>query len=757
MRENETGHLKQEKNKENTDEIKTGETCGKELQECEPTEKETNKQIAFTKNFGEEAVSTVVQDFVIQSTDKGGIETELQEDGEHGHEERDIDDRTVCELGSEHKPSFAVDVGSEKMYPASLVSHCIETALDLSEEADERPGHLIEDPRLTSNWPGVSVRREGESSSVSHRVEDSPGSPVPTYSSLAHRGSLTPGDFPSTMAHGTTQSDLPQNSTSVLSHEAPISRPLRETSSVPAISHQVCRPSDSSYSLLCHQTQLEPPRSPVSSVSHQVTYDSSIPQDTSSLPKQPAEAHNNHLKNADVTEEEQSGDTTKEVQSGDTTEEMQSDDTTQEIQRADVTEVEPSGDTTKEEHSGETTKEEHSGDTSKEEHIGDTTKEEQSGDTTEEMQSGDTTEEMQSDDTTQEIQRGDVTEEELSGDTTKEIQSANATEEEQSGYITQELQSGDTTKEHSGDTTEEIQSGDTNKEIQSGVLAEGSVKTNSLTDVSEGRESHEGETLLTQTEARQSEETCLIQNIEIMPQQRSDGEGTCQDTIGGLDDPPSQTERLGAEERRVVAVLSEDCNDVNNTDRSVADQAQRGSLAEKSEQMSNSRTLNRSTSLTTDPSRPPRKSTSSTSLKSDGDSESVDGSISSLVSSPAPARKPRPKVLRNFNLSAFTGKSPDQKPKYLPAPRIRKSSSEDMNRSKPIAPKRKGRRKSDESPQHSNRSEPQRTFEFKFVGSKSSVQVVGSFNNWIPEDLYDNNNGVWSKHVQLSAGTYSFR
>ena len=114
----------------------------------------------------------------------------------------------------------------------------------------------------------------------------------------------------------------------------------------------------------------------------------------------------------------------------------------------------------------------------------------------------------------------------------------------------------------------------------------------------------------------------------------------------------------------------------------------------------------------------------------------------------------------------FTGKSEEQRQKYLPPPRIRKSSSEDAN-NRPIAPKRKGRRKSDESEQRRERrqssessvgSAATRTFQFKFVGSKSSVQVVGSFNSWTPEDLYDdNNNGVWSKYVHLPDGTYSFR
>lgn len=150
-----------------------------------------------------------------------------------------------------------------------------------------------------------------------------------------------------------------------------------------------------------------------------------------------------------------------------------------------------------------------------------------------------------------------------------------------------------------------------------------------------------------------------------------------------------------------------------------------------------------------------------------GRNSSLDGRASSASVSSPPAGRARPPVLRNFQLSTFTGQIQEQKAKYLPPPRIRKSSDEP----KPQVPLRSKSRKSNEEKRKSmelkRRSmEEQKimeedknkvSFEFKFVGSKTSVQVVGNFNNWIPEDLYLNNNGVWSKHVQLSNGIYFFR
>ena len=147
-----------------------------------------------------------------------------------------------------------------------------------------------------------------------------------------------------------------------------------------------------------------------------------------------------------------------------------------------------------------------------------------------------------------------------------------------------------------------------------------------------------------------------------------------------------------------------------------------------------------------------------------------------LVLSPNVGRKVRPPVLRNFQLSTFTGQIQEQKSKYLPPPRIRKSSDESLSRkssfdeadakpSKPI--RKKNKRKADLEKQKlkndknqlstGNSKNATTTFEFKFIGYKAQVQVVGSFNNWIPEDLHCNNNGVWSKHIELNDGTYSFR
>ena len=323
-----------------------------------------------------------------------------------------------------------------------------------------------------------------------------------------------------------------------------------------------------------------------------------------------------------------------------------------------------------------------------------------------------------------------------------------------------------------------------------GVSAEGSQIVNICeTELSEGRESQGGEALLTQTEQSEQTEETRVENIEIMQPQsqqldrEGEREGTRQDNTG----PEGERGEGGGEDceiREMTGTVDFTGDIVSAGDRLVTDQGPSCQVTQNSLEMFASprqnKTITRSTSLSTQPrtkGKKIRKTPSSTSLKSDGDSESgrassLDGSVSSavssVISSPAPGRKPRPKVLRNFQLSTFTGKSEEQRQKYLPPPRIRKSSSEDSNY-KPTAPKRKGRRKSDESENFSQNKErrpsqsslgsaPTRTFQFKFVGSKSSVQVVGSFNSWTPEDLYDDNNsGVWSKYVHLPDGTYSFR
>ena len=132
---------------------------------------------------------------------------------------------------------------------------------------------------------------------------------------------------------------------------------------------------------------------------------------------------------------------------------------------------------------------------------------------------------------------------------------------------------------------------------------------------------------------------------------------------------------------------------------------------------------------------------------------------------PSPAKgKARPPVLRNFQLSKFSGQSEEQKAKYLPPPRMRKSNTDEASK-KPKKPERKKNRRSfvedsehsTESPTPSDQKQETTTFEFKFVGSNTSVQVVGNFNGWIPEDLFMNNNGLWSKHIELSDGIYFFR
>ena len=136
-----------------------------------------------------------------------------------------------------------------------------------------------------------------------------------------------------------------------------------------------------------------------------------------------------------------------------------------------------------------------------------------------------------------------------------------------------------------------------------------------------------------------------------------------------------------------------------------------------------------------------------------------------VATPPSPARgKARPPVLRNFQLSKFSGQSEEQKAKYLPPPRMRKSNTDEASK-KPKKPERKKNRRSlvedsehsTESPTPSDQKQDTTTFEFKFVGSNTSVQVVGNFNGWIPEDLFMNNNGLWSKHIELSDGIYFFR
>ena len=236
-----------------------------------------------------------------------------------------------------------------------------------------------------------------------------------------------------------------------------------------------------------------------------------------------------------------------------------------------------------------------------------------------------------------------------------------------------------------------------------------------------------------------------------------------------------------------ISKESENCgpDDKSFTDHRQNIQTEENEIAQKS-----NKSLERSISLGNDSSSKVEsvpKSSSSISLKSESESQSerdtsLDNSLSSIISSPATKGKARPKVLRNFQLSSFTGESQEKRSKYLPPPRLRKASdfvvpNQKQNQKPPKKPlRRKTRRNSEEEsdssidekippPPPPNPAERKKnrnsrnldTFEFKFVGLKESVQVVGSFNNWTPEDLFCISNGVWSKHVHLDKGTYLFR
>ena len=193
----------------------------------------------------------------------------------------------------------------------------------------------------------------------------------------------------------------------------------------------------------------------------------------------------------------------------------------------------------------------------------------------------------------------------------------------------------------------------------------------------------------------------------------------------------------------------------------------------KDENKTKSKNVNikRSTSLRNERSLNEKNIQKSTTTTSIADSKNP----SSIICSPPTNRKVRPPVLRNFQLSKFTGQAEEQKSKYLPPPRMRRTSDESLKTkkaaeepsTKPVKPARKkGKRKSlhEEDLLKSQKDKDNKdstsklsTFEFKFIGSKTQVQVVGNFNSWIPENLYFNNNGVWSKHIELSSGTYHFR
>eukprot|EP00092_Neocalanus_flemingeri_P032730 GFUD01035600.1.p1 GENE.GFUD01035600.1~~GFUD01035600.1.p1 ORF type:complete len:3081 (-),score=832.05 GFUD01035600.1:233-9475(-) len=253
--------------------------------------------------------------------------------------------------------------------------------------------------------------------------------------------------------------------------------------------------------------------------------------------------------------------------------------------------------------------------------------------------------------------------------------------------------------------------------------------------------------------------------------------------------------------------------------------------------------ISRSISLCTDQDTQEglQKSVSSVSLKSEegslsGMESSLDGSLSSLVASPVTKRKPRPLVLRN-HFSNIANKQQEQK--YLPAPRLRRTSEESVNKSNTPKVKRKTQSasnssdtkistdskadaskqtqigsldkiSSDEGENSSSTegiqkmqkskeklagmqmtNEPNNVraefkqdmkmqnitkpveaansddvdvlltnfmnFEFKYVGTKKSVQVAGTFNDWIPEDLYNTNGDVWSKSIRLKHGSFQFK
>merc|ERR1712102_171340 len=127
-----------------------------------------------------------------------------------------------------------------------------------------------------------------------------------------------------------------------------------------------------------------------------------------------------------------------------------------------------------------------------------------------------------------------------------------------------------------------------------------------------------------------------------------------------------------------------------------------------------------------------KRSPSTVSAKSEdtthsGQISSNEGSLSSLITSPTTNRKVRPPDLRNFELSKFTGQMQEQKAKYLPPPRMGKSSDESTT--KPTKPlRKKARRKSEEESQKLEKENNKinkdinkkiTTFEFKFVGSKT--------------------------------------
>lgn len=213
-----------------------------------------------------------------------------------------------------------------------------------------------------------------------------------------------------------------------------------------------------------------------------------------------------------------------------------------------------------------------------------------------------------------------------------------------------------------------------------------------------------------------------------------------------------------------------------------------------------------------------QRSVSTTSLQScertEGENSSMNGSMTSL-SSPLPTRKPRPLVLRN-HFSNISHKQNEQK--YLPAPRIRRSSEESGTKSgntpqlkrkskKEVCKLQKTEIEEQKQAQvgelHSRSEESDITksnfaksvtdkftlpipntreeaalderekekvssldsiingfmnFEFKYIGNKSSVQVAGSFNNWIPEDLLNRNcDEIWTKSIRLPHGTFEFK
>ena len=299
---------------------------------------------------------------------------------------------------------------------------------------------------------------------------------------------------------------------------------------------------------------------------------------------------------------------------------------------------------------------------------------------------------------------------------------------------------------------------------------------------SKGKESRDWETKL---ESEDRDVTAVNKDNDVRENEKKELESSKSDI---LVPSPSKNEDLG------ITQTKESDTSCEVNEHNVV---KRNSKAKRSVSMRNE---------TKQQNRGVQKSTSSDSMKQRFNMYSIkpkDQEDDPKSEPPSPNRKARPPVLRNFQLTKFTGQSEEQKSKYLPPPRMRKSltniedtsqkpkkpvrkknrrsyaedseqSADDTKQMSPTPsrqkkPLRKKNRKSfmedheqgddtkQDSPSFSKQKQDTTTFEFKFVGSRTSVQVVGNFNGWIPEDLFMNNNGLWSKHIELSDGVYFFR